>query len=144
VVAELGGGAGIVGLVAARLAPAGHVYLLDASFAAIRTAAENARRNAVTNVTALAGDAIALLRARAIRPRVIATNPPFHAGQVQSRAVAQGFIAGAAERIAPGGRFYLVANRFLPYERDLRQHFRQVREAAGDERYKVLLAEDPI
>lgn len=143
VVADLGCGAGVVGLAAARLATTGHVYLLDASYAAIRTAAANAQRNGIANITALAGDGVGLLRAHDLRPNVIATNPPFHAGQVESRLVAQQFIAGAAERLAPGGRLYLVANRFLPYEPDLRQRFAEVREVAGDTRFKVLLAQTP-
>jgi 16S rRNA (guanine1207-N2)-methyltransferase len=144
VVADLGCGAGIVGLVAARLAPAGHVYLLDASHTSVRLAAENARRNSIVNVTAVAGDAITALGRKDIRPQVIVTNPPFHTGQAQSRLVAQEFFAGAARRLAPGGRCYVVANRFLPYERELRQHFAIVREIAGDERYKVLGAEQPV
>lgn len=143
VVADLGCGAGAVGLVAARLAPAGHVYLLDASYAAARTAAANARRNGIANVTALAGDGLALLQSQGVRPSVIATNPPFHTGQVQSRLMAQRFIAGAAERLAPGGHLYLVANRFLPYEADLRQHFADVSEVVGDARFKVLRAQAP-
>jgi 16S rRNA (guanine1207-N2)-methyltransferase len=143
-VADLGCGAGVVGLVAARLAHRGHVYLLDASYAAIRLATENARRNGIGNVTALAGDAIAVLRARDLHPDVIVTNPPFHAGQTNARLAGERFMAGAAERLAPGGRLYLVANRFLPYERSLRQRFADVREVAGDARYKVLLAADPL
>ncbi len=140
-VADLGCGAGLVGLAAARLAPQGHVYLLDASYAAVRLAAANARRNGIANVTALAGDGLSLLRAGGVRPHVIVTNPPFHAGQVHSRLVAARFMAGSAEQLAPGGRLYVVANRFLPYESTLRDHFAQVREVAGDTRYKVLLAE---
>ncbi|HEV2237870.1 MAG TPA: methyltransferase [Ktedonobacterales bacterium] len=144
VVADLGCGAGIVGLVAARRAARGHVWLLDASHAAVRRAAANARANAIANVTATAGDALAPLRALAIRPQVIAINPPFHIGQLRTQLVAQRFIAEAAERLAPGGRCYLVANRFLPYERALARHFGAVRELAGDSRYKVLLAEVPL
>jgi 16S rRNA (guanine1207-N2)-methyltransferase len=143
VAADLGCGAGIVGLVAARRAPRGHIYLLDASHAAVRLATANARANGIANVTATAGDALAPLRAAAIRPMVIAINPPFHVGQLQTQLVAQRFIAEAAERLAPGGRCFLVANRFLPYERELARRFGTVREAAGDARYKVLLAESP-
>jgi 16S rRNA (guanine1207-N2)-methyltransferase len=140
-VADLGCGAGLVGLVAARLAAQGHVYLLDASYAAVRLAAANARRNGIANVTALAGDGLSLLRARGVRPHVIVTNPPFHAGQVHSRLVAERFLAGSAAQLAPDGRLYVVANRFLPYESTLRGHFAQMHEVAGDTRYKVLLAE---
>jgi 16S rRNA (guanine1207-N2)-methyltransferase len=143
VVADLGCGAGIVGLVAARRAVRGHVYLLDASHAAVRLAAANARANAIANVSATAGDALATLRARDVRPMVIAINPPFHVGQLQTPLVARRFIAEAAERLAPDGRCYLVANRFLRYEHDLARHFGAVREVAGDAHYKVLLAQSP-
>jgi 16S rRNA (guanine1207-N2)-methyltransferase len=141
VVADLGCGAGIVGMVAARLAPGSQVFSLDGSYAAVRLTSQNAQRNGLTTITALAGDALAPLRERDIRPDVIVTNPPFHAGQVQSRMVTQRFIAEAAERLAPGGRLYLVASRFLPYETELRRHFAQVSEAAGDQRYKVLVGQ---
>jgi 16S rRNA (guanine1207-N2)-methyltransferase len=143
VVADLGCGAGIVGLVAARHAAHGHAFLLDASYAAVRLAAANALANGLTNVTVAAGDALAVLRARSIRPTVIAINPPFHVGQMQTQLVAQRFLAEAAERLAPDGRCFVVANRFLPYERELARHFATVREVVGDPRYKVLLAQTP-
>ena len=41
------------------------------------------------------------------------------------------------------GRLWLVANRHLPYETEARAHFTEVREAAGDNRFKVLLAAKP-
>lgn len=144
IVVDLGCGAGIVGLVAARLAPRGHVYLLDASYAAVRTAQVNAERNALTNVTAQAGDGPALMAAEAApRPTLVVTNPPFHSGQVESRRLAAHFIAAAAARLVPDGRLYLVANRFLAYEPVARAHFAEVTEVAGDPRYKVLLARHP-
>jgi 16S rRNA (guanine1207-N2)-methyltransferase len=142
-VVDLGCGAGIVGLVAARLAPHGHVYLLDASYAAARTALVNAERNAITNVTALSGDGPAIIAEIDLHPHVIVTNPPFHRGQVEARQVAARFIAAAAACLAPGGRLYVVANRFLAYEPIARASFADVREVAGDERYKVLLAQRP-
>jgi 16S rRNA G1207 methylase RsmC len=142
-IVDLGCGSGIVGLVAARLAPHGRVYLLDASYVAVRTAAVNAERNAITNVSALAGDGPAIMAESDLHPQVIVTNPPFHRGQVEAHQVAARFIAEAATCIAPGGRLYVVANRFLAYEPIARASFAEVREVAGDERYKVLLAQRP-
>jgi 16S rRNA (guanine1207-N2)-methyltransferase len=71
---------------------------------------------------------------------LIATNPPFHLGRRQTTVVAQQFIAAAPRALRLGGRFYVVANRFLPYERDMIAAFGNAREVAGDARYKVLLA----
>lgn len=141
---DLGCGAGILGLVAGRRAPGAPIYLLDTSRAAVRAAEANARLNGLADVTALAGDGIALMERRNLRPTVIATNPPFHVGQLATELIARRFIAGAATCLAPGGRLYLVANRFLPYEGELRECFAAVREVAGDARYKVLLAVSPL
>jgi len=69
---------------------------------------------------------------------LIATNPPFHLGRQQTMEVALQFIAGAARALRPGGRFYLVANRFLPYDHAIATAFGNVREVAGDGRYKIL------
>ncbi len=79
----------------------------------------------------------------AVRDRrfdVVASNPPFHQGKGTSRAVAGQFIKEAAGLLAPGGRFYLVANRFLPYEKQMEGLFDTVQMVHADGRYKVLLA----
>jgi 16S rRNA (guanine1207-N2)-methyltransferase len=142
-VLDLGCGAGIVGLIAARQAPGGHVYLLDSSYAATRTALLNAERNAIGNITALAGDGPKIMVEHDLHPDVIVTNPPFHSGQLEARQVADRFIRAAAACLAAHGRLYLVANRFLPYEPLLRTTFGQTAEVAGDQSFKVLLGERP-
>ena len=69
------------------------------------------------------------------------SNPPFHDGQgATTPAIGQRFIAVAAAALRPGGRFCMVANRHLPYESVLAQHFGQVHEIAGDTRFKVIEA----
>lgn len=58
----------------------------------------------------------------------IVANPPFHAQDRADRPeLGQRFIEVAAQALRPGGRFYLVANRHLPYEAALATHFRDVR-----------------
>jgi 16S rRNA (guanine1207-N2)-methyltransferase len=135
---DLGCGGGLVGMVLARLAPQGHVDLLDSDTAAVALARENLRANGITNAAAHVGDGVSA--APGAPYDLIATNPPFHLGRRQTPLIAQQFIASAPRALAPGGRFLLVANRFLAYERDLREAFGDVREVAGDGRYKVLLA----
>ncbi len=70
----------------------------------------------------------------------IVTNPPFHTGRPAEPALGIAFIAAAAERLAPAGTLWLVANRHLPYETALSQRFREVGEIAGDKGFKVLSA----
>jgi 16S rRNA (guanine1207-N2)-methyltransferase len=71
---------------------------------------------------------------------VVAANPPFHARREAGFQIAYQFMHHARRVLRPGGRLYLVANRFLAYEDFLRDQFETVREVAGDSRYKVLLA----
>jgi 16S rRNA (guanine1207-N2)-methyltransferase len=135
---DLGCGSGIIGMLLARLASAGHVDLVDSDSAAVALARDNLITNKIANATASVGDGIGAAPGTAYD--LIATNPPFHLGRRQTTAIARAFIADAARALRPAGRFYLVANRFLPYEPNIEAAFGNVREVAGDGRYKVLLA----
>jgi 16S rRNA (guanine1207-N2)-methyltransferase len=73
----------------------------------------------------------------------VVMNPPFHTGRAAEPALGQAFIASAAACLAPHGRLWLVANRHLPYEVTLAQHFASHEEIAGDNRFKVLVAQRP-
>lgn len=70
-------------------------------------------------------------------------NPPFHTSRAAEPALGQGFIQTAARILVASGTLYLVANRHLPYEAALGQHFGSVQEIAGDNRFKVLRASRP-
>lgn len=70
----------------------------------------------------------------------IVTNPPFHVGGLVVLETATAFIEAAYARLERGGKFYLVANRFLPYERLLQDRFGRVRTLAANS-HKVLLAQ---
>jgi 16S rRNA (guanine1207-N2)-methyltransferase len=135
---DLGCGGGIIGMLLARLAPQGHVDLVDSDTAAVALARENLRINQISNAAVHVGDGLDALPGATFD--LIASNPPFHVGRHQTTDIARGFIAAAAGALHEGGRLYIVANRFLPYERDLREAFGDLREVAGDRRYKVLLA----
>ncbi|GAC1376950.1 MAG: hypothetical protein NVSMB44_46000 [Ktedonobacteraceae bacterium] len=139
---DLGCGAGFIGLYIARLASGGRVTMVDASLAAVAAAQQAVLREGLGNVRVLASNA-----AQAVidqRFSLVATNPPFHQGGIQTLQIAERFIREAAQVLLPKGRFYLVANRFLKYEPTLNACFRAVEEVGGDTRYKVLLATTPI
>jgi 16S rRNA (guanine1207-N2)-methyltransferase len=70
-------------------------------------------------------------------------NPPFHSGRAADPDIGRGFIAAAAGMLTPQGRLWMVANRHLPYEAALVQHFTEVTEIAGDNRFKILAAARP-
>ena len=67
-------------------------------------------------------------------------NPPFHDGRVADPRIGGDFIAAAARLLTGAGRLWMVANRHLPYETVLTQHFAQVTELRGDNRFKVIEA----
>ncbi|WP_422039565.1 class I SAM-dependent methyltransferase [Roseibium sp.] len=71
----------------------------------------------------------------------IVSNPPFHqTGKADRADVGQGFIKAAAAGLRPGGEFYMVANRHLPYERTLSAVFADVTQLADEGGYKVIRA----
>lgn len=133
---DIGCGAGIIGLHIARKATRGSVTMVDANLAAVAVARRNAEESGLSNIRVLPGDgAQAVLSDRF---DLVVTNPPFHQGGLQTTAIAERFMREAAQVLRRSGRFYLVANRFLKYEPLLRELFADVREVAGDGRYKVL------
>ncbi|SNR50489.1 class I SAM-dependent methyltransferase [Paracoccus sediminis] len=67
-------------------------------------------------------------------------NPPFHDGRAADPRIGGDFIAAAARLLTGAGRLWMVANRHLPYESALEQHFAHVREVAGNSRFKVFEA----
>ncbi|CUH68177.1 Ribosomal RNA large subunit methyltransferase G [Thalassovita gelatinovora] len=73
----------------------------------------------------------------------IVMNPPFHTGRAADPELGRTFIAAAARNLSPQGELWMVANRHLPYETALAGFFTDVKEAAGDNRFKVLHAKRP-
>lgn len=67
-------------------------------------------------------------------------NPPFHIGRKADPALGAAFVAAAAQLLTTAGRLWMVANRHLPYEAQLRHHFAHVEETGGDSRYKIFEA----
>lgn len=133
---DIGSGAGFIGLHIAQLASRGHATLVDASLVAVDAARRAVEQSGLTNVLVLAGDGVQPVSQQ--RFDLVATNPPFHQGGIQTLEIAERFIHGAAHVLRPRGRFYIVANRFLKYEPILHASFKQVEEVGGDTRYKVL------
>lgn len=65
-------------------------------------------------------------------------NPPFHDGRAADPQIGARFIRTAAGLLTTAGRLWMVANRHLPYEMVLAEHFANHAEIAGDTRFKIL------
>lgn len=136
-VLDLGSGSGMLGILAALLEPSSRVVLVDSDPLAIDVSRRNAALNGVTNVTAYLSDVLADLPDQ--RFDLILMNPPFHRGRAHDAALAERFMIEAAGALLPGGRLYVVCNRFLRYEPTLERLVGPVREVTGDRQFKVLL-----
>jgi 16S rRNA (guanine1207-N2)-methyltransferase len=67
----------------------------------------------------------------------VVTNPPFHEGGGEDKGLGQAFIKAAAAMLRKSGVLWLVANRHLPYEAVLNEHFKTVRPVADAGGFKV-------
>ena len=135
-VLDVGCGAGVIGVVAARRG-AGAVTMTDVSLLAVASAQRNARVAGVP-VEVLAGDLYGAVQGR--RFDLIVSNPPFHQGKLVDYDMPQRLIAEAREHLNPGGRLVIVANAFLPYDRLMREHLGEVEVVAATRQYRVLAA----
>ncbi len=103
VILDLGCGYGVIGLVAAALAPQGRAHLVDVNARAAALARENAARNRITNATVHVGDGVAPVAGFTFD--LVLTNPPIRSG----RRTVLAFFAGAHSVLRPGGHFLFVA-----------------------------------
>ena len=72
---------------------------------------------------------------------IIITNPPFHTqNRVDRPDIGRRFIAVASASLNPGGSLWMVANRHLPYEEVLADHFARVRKVAEKDGFKIIEA----
>ena len=131
---DLGCGAGLVGIAAAKVLGEENVWMTDVDPAAVRCAAENAKRNGVENVHLCCGDALDAVDASGFD--WILSNPPYHA----DFSVAKKFIEKGFNRLKLGGKLVMVVKRELWYRNKLTAIFGGVRmqEISG---YFVFTAE---
>jgi 16S rRNA (guanine1207-N2)-methyltransferase len=137
-VLDLGCGTGLAGLSCARQASSGRVVLVDADVRAVEAARRTLEANGAANGEVMVSDCGSGVLDR--RFDVVVTNPPFHQGVGVNFQVAHQFVRDAAQVLRPGGRLFLVANRFLRYGDLIRETFGDVAAAYADNRYHVLTA----
>jgi 16S rRNA (guanine1207-N2)-methyltransferase len=134
-VLDVGCGYGIIGLVAARAGA--RVTMVDDDLLAVRCARASIRVNDLAlRCQVLASDLTAELGGQ--RFDLVLSNPPFHQGVDVTTGIAAQMIHEVPDVLRPGGRLRLVANRFLPYHREMRVVFGNVRLIAETGRYVVL------
>lgn len=137
-VVDLACGNGVLGIAAARQLRPGTLTLLDESHMAVSSAETNARAlldGLSIDIRVNHGDGFQLYEGH--KPELILCNPPFHHNFVVDEYVGQRLISDAASRLEAGGKLWLVANRHLPYRKQLRSLFAAVREVAGNGKFVI-------
>ncbi len=136
VVADLGCGYGVLGIVYAKLAPLSTVYMIDINETALQLARLNARINNVKNVIVRKSDLFSSLDLQHLD--IIICNPPVSAGlELNYRIIEESW-----KKLKGGGLLQIVyplkvSERF---ENKLRELFRDVQILAKSGTHKAYLA----
>ncbi len=138
-VADLGCGNGVLAIASALQNPQAHYTLVDESFMAVQSAAENWRAAlGEREVIVRAGDGLAGQAPQSLD--VVLCNPPFHQQQVVGDFLAWRMFQQAREALVVGGALYIVGNRHLGYHSKLARLFRGVEQVAATPKFVILKA----
>ena len=138
-VADLGCGNGVLAIVSALDNPHASYLLLDESFMAVQSAAENWRAALGERPVELrAADGLAGQPADSLD--VVLCNPPFHQQQVVGDFLAWRMFKQAHAALVRGGELWIVGNRHLGYHAKLKRLFREVEQVAANPKFVILKA----
>jgi 16S rRNA (guanine1207-N2)-methyltransferase len=107
---DLGCGTGVIGAVAARLAPRGHVTLVDCNLVAVNCARRTLEANRVANAAVQLYDGVAGPAPSAVEGLDPASFDVVLCHLPRGREVQRELILGAARVLRSGGHFYFVAS----------------------------------
>ncbi|MCA9542312.1 MAG: methyltransferase [Myxococcales bacterium] len=124
-------GAGAIAAALVQRAPGLRPALLDADAVALQAAAENVPTASGLHL------ADGLIGAPAGPFDLIVSNPPIHRGKATDLGVVGELVAGASERLAPGGALWLVVQRQVPLARLLGDCFAAVEVALDEGPFRV-------
>ncbi|MCW1244088.1 class I SAM-dependent methyltransferase [Pseudomonas sp. SAICEU22] len=138
-VADLGCGNGVLAIASALANPDARYTLVDESYMAVQSAAENWRAAlGEREVIVRAGDGLAGQEAQSLE--VVLCNPPFHQQQVVGDFLAWRMFQQAREALVVGGALYIVGNRHLGYHSKLARLYRGVEQVAATPKFVILKA----
>ncbi|MCY1489461.1 Ribosomal RNA large subunit methyltransferase G [compost metagenome] len=138
-VADLGCGNGVLGIACALANPEARLTLVDESYMAVQSAAENWRAALADRPVEIhAGDGLAGQPEASLE--VVLCNPPFHQQQVVGDFLAWRMFQQAQRALVPGGQLWIVGNRHLGYHAKLKRLFRGVEQVAANPKFVVLRA----
>ena len=138
-VADLGCGNGVLAIASALQNPDAQYTLVDESYMAVQSAAENWQAAlGAREVTLRADDGLAGQAPQSLD--VVLCNPPFHQQQVVGDFLAWRMFQQARDALVVGGALYIVGNRHLGYHSKLTKLFRGVEQVAATPKFVILKA----
>lgn len=140
VICDLGCGNGLLALLIKQRRPEARVIATDDSKMATRAAEHNAKANQLT-LEVRHGNALQQV------PEPldwVVCNPPYHDGHKELTNIAITMFRQAAKKLKPCGKLLLVANRHLPYKRELKKHFHKVELLSTDAKFVVFICSYPV
>jgi 16S rRNA G1207 methylase RsmC len=136
-VLDVGCGYGLIGLYAATQG-ANWVDLIDNDLLAIAACKETLAINRISNTRLFTGDLLDPIGSS--KYDLILSNPPFHTGQAVDFQIAEAMIRQSYQALNPSGQLSIVANRFIPYDRIIREIFGNISCLIESGRFHVLSA----
>jgi 16S rRNA (guanine1207-N2)-methyltransferase len=133
--ADLGGGWGYLSAKVLETNSISELHFIEADFNALNLAKNNVNDQRVKFYwcDALKWDAPKLLD-------FIIMNPPFHYLGKAMPSLGVDFIKVASRNLKKSGTLWMVANRHLPYEDAINDHFSSFAELSGSKKFKVIRA----
>lgn len=138
-VADLGCGNGVMGIVCALNNPNAQLRMVDESYMAVQSAAENWQQALGERpVTLYAGDGLAAEQAESLD--IVLCNPPFHQQQVVGDFLARRMFQQSHRALKKDGELWIVGNRHLGYHITLRRIFAHVEQIAANPKFVIFKA----
>ncbi len=138
-VADLGCGNGVLGIVYALGNSQARLTLVDESYMAVQSAADNWRAALGERpVDIRADDGLASQPADSLD--LVLCNPPFHQQQAVGDFLAWRMFQQAQAALVQGGELWIVGNRHLGYHVKLKRLFRGVEQVAATPKFVILKA----
>ena len=135
---DLGCGAGVLGIVASKMAKNVKITFIDNDYLSIDTTQKNLVLNQIQNSDVSINNGATAIKDR--RFDVVVTNPPFHQGRGILLDIADQFIRDGSRVLVKDGQMYVVCNIFLPYEKTMKRVFGNARIIASNKSFKVILS----
>ncbi len=126
---DWGCGAGVLGSLLSKLAPAAKITLVDINALAIESSRETIRINQLKGIEVVVSDGFAGLENESFD--LIVSNPPAHKGFDSDLGATKNFLKNAPARLSNKGRLFIVANAHLPYGDEMRKSFKTVTAIAS-------------